>query len=284
MQAPIIFTRIFQENQWLKRVIKTHQIDAVISDNRLGLYHTTTPCIYITHQLTIKTGNRLTEWLAKKMHYFFINKYSACWVPDNEAAPTLAGELSHPKKLPQVPVFYIGPLSRFEKIAAEKKYDCLALISGPEPQRSIFEKIVLEQLRNFTGKSLLIRGLPENETALPEINSHTEIINHLTSASLNIAIEQSECIICRSGYTSVMDLVLLQKKAMLVATPAQTEQEYLAGYLQQQHIFPAMEQDCFNLNKAIEQYSNFTFTQPVIKRGQYKAVIQNWVSKLTQWE
>jgi hypothetical protein len=116
LQAPIIFTRIYQEKQWLKRAISTLQIDAVISDNRFGLYHSTTPCIYITHQLMIKTGNRFTEWLAKKIHYFFINKYTACWVPDNEHAPTLAGELSHPKTLPLVPVKYLGPLSRFEKI------------------------------------------------------------------------------------------------------------------------------------------------------------------------
>lgn len=280
MQAPFIFTRIYQENQWLKRIIKTQRIDAVISDNRFGLYHTTTPCIYITHQLTIKTGNRFTEWLTKKLHYFFIDKYDACWVPDNEHAPTLAGELSHPKTLPRVPVLYMGPLSRFKKITAVKQYDCLALISGPEPQRSIFENIILKQLQNFTGKTLLIRGLPENETALPEVNSCTTIKNHLTAADLNIAIEQAACIICRSGYTSVMDLVLLQKKALLVATPAQTEQEYLAAYLQQQHLFPLMEQDCFNLNKAVELCGNFTFTQPVFNNEQYKKIIQDWVSGL----
>jgi uncharacterized protein (TIGR00661 family) len=281
LQAPIIFTRIYQENQWLKRVIKSHQIDAVISDNRFGLYHTTTPCIYITHQLTIKTGNRFTEWLAKKMHYFFINKFIACWVPDNEFTPTLAGELSHPKTLPSVPVIYMGPLSRFEKKIAVSQYDCLALISGPEPQRSIFENIILKHLKHFTGKTLLIRGLPENDTTLPEVNSNTTIKNHLTAAELNAAIEQSECIICRSGYTSVMDLVLLQKKALLVATPAQTEQEYLATYLQQQHIFPAMQQEYFNLNKAVEECSNFIFKQPVINSGQYKKIIQDWVSTLS---
>ena len=284
LQSPVILWRINREQQWLKQAVKTYQIDAIISDNRFGLYHTITPSIYITHQLTIKTGNRFTEWLAKKIHYFFINKYGACWVPDNEHSPTLAGELSHPKTLPLVPVVYIGPLTRFEKISVEREYDCMALISGPEPQRSIFEKIILEQLGYFNGKTLLIRGLPENEIALPEVNSNTTIKNHLKAADLNIAIEQSECIICRSGYTSVMDLVLLQKKAMLVATPAQTEQEYLATYLQQNHIFPSINQEQFNIKTAVEQCSNFTFTQPAFSKGQYKVVIQQWVSKITQPE
>lgn len=282
LQAPAIFIRIFQENRWLKKAIHMHRIDAVISDNRFGLYHATTPCVYITHQLTIKTGNRFTEWLAKKIHYYFINKYAACWVPDNAQGPALAGELSHPKILPQTQVSYLGPLSRFEKITADKKYNCTVLISGPEPQRSIFENIMLQQAKNFTGKILLVRGLPENKNIPPAENSNITIVNHLSAAALNTAIQQSDYIICRSGYTSIMDLVLLQQKALLVATPAQTEQEYLAAYLQQQHIFPCMEQQNFNLFKAVELCSSFRFTQPAFNGSLYKKLIQEWVMQINQ--
>ena len=103
LQLPKILYRIYAENRWLKKAVKEHSIHAVISDNRMGLFHKTIPCIYITHQLTIKTGNRFTESIAQKIHYHYINKFSACWVPDAEGSLNLAGALSHPAKLPKVP-------------------------------------------------------------------------------------------------------------------------------------------------------------------------------------
>lgn len=124
------------------------------------MYNSVIPCIYITHQLNIKTNNRLTEWLAKKIHYFFINKYNECWVPDTAGEINLAGELSHPRQLPKVPVKYIGPLSRFEKTVVENKYDLAVIISGPEPQRTIFEELLLAELKNYEEKVLFVRGLP----------------------------------------------------------------------------------------------------------------------------
>lgn len=160
LQFPGLLRSVFAEHLWLKKIIKAYNINLVISDNRLGLFHKKIPCIYITHQLQIKTGHLFTEWLAQKLHYFFINKYTNCWVPDNKDNNNLAGALSHPKKLPAAIVKYIGPLSRFEKKTTSKKYDLLVLISGPEPQRSIFETILLDQLKNFSGNTLLVRGLP----------------------------------------------------------------------------------------------------------------------------
>jgi UDP:flavonoid glycosyltransferase YjiC (YdhE family) len=101
LQLPKIVYRIYAENLWLKRIVKQNKIDVVIADNRMGLYHKKIPCIYITHQLSIKTGNRFTESVAQKIHYHFINKFCACWVPDAEGALNLAGELSHPVTMPK---------------------------------------------------------------------------------------------------------------------------------------------------------------------------------------
>ncbi|MEI8058781.1 MAG: glycosyltransferase, partial [Ferruginibacter sp.] len=244
--------------------------------------HTTIPCVYITHQLTIKTTNRFTEWLAKKIHYFFINKFLFCWVPDNESSNNLAGALSHPYQLPLIPIIYIGPLSRFVKFSVEKKYDCIALVSGPEPQRTIFENILLRELNLFEGKSLLIRGLPEKDEKVTIVNKRVEIINHLTATALNKAMLQADLIVCRSGYTSVIDLVQLQKKAVLVATPGQTEQEYLAAYLQQQHFFPSISQNRFTLNKAFDMINDFTFVNIDINTEVYKTVLHKFVSFIKQ--
>jgi uncharacterized protein (TIGR00661 family) len=282
LQIPKIISRIYHEHRWIEKAIKAYRIDAVISDNRLGLYQNTIPCIYITHQLKIKTGNRFTEWLAKKIHHFFINKYSSCWVPDNEFNPSLAGELSHPKKMPRIPTVYLGPLSRFKKYDEKKKYDCIALVSGPEPQRSVFEKMLISELKIFAGKHLLVRGLPGNEEEQFTEENGVEIKNHLTATALNSAILQSDIVICRSGYTSVMDLVQLQKKAVLVATPGQTEQEYLAAYLLQQSVFPAISQKAFSLKNAVEASNNFSYANLDMNTDQYKAVVQQFAALLMQ--
>ena len=122
-QLPKIMYRIYAENRWLKKAIKEYRVDGVISDNRMGLHNKQIPCVYITHQLTIKTGSLFTESLAQKIHYHYINKFKACWVPDAEGVVNLAGELSHPATLPKMPVKYLGSLSRFEKAAVENQYD-----------------------------------------------------------------------------------------------------------------------------------------------------------------
>ena len=273
-QLPKLFRRIYYEHKWLKKIIKENNIGMVISDNRLGMYNSTITCIYITHQLKIKTGNRFTEQLAQKIHYFFINKYAACWVPDNKAANNLAGDLSHPKCLPKTPVKYLGPLSRFEKTTVKKKYDYLVLISGPEPQRTIFEELMLEELKKISGKIMLVRGLPEDDKPLIQNNDKIEIHNHLAAAALNRAILQSGIVICRSGYTSIMDLIKLDQKAILIPTPGQTEQEYLAAYLMQQKIFFSAPQNNFSLPAALNAITDFPFTTIDAKYNDYKEVLK----------
>jgi uncharacterized protein (TIGR00661 family) len=276
LQLPKIISAIYYEHQWLKKAVRENNIDIVLSDNRFGLFHSSTPSIYITHQLLIKTGNRFTEKIAQHIHYYFIKKHTFCWVPDLEGKNNLAGELSHPKKSIDR-IKYIGALSRFEKKnIAEKKYDLLILLSGPEPQRSIFEKLLLDQLQTFHGTILFVRGLPGKD--LNNIQQQNIIIkDHLSASELNEAIQQSKVVISRSGYTTIMDLVKLQQKAILVPTPGQTEQEYLAQHLAQQKIFYTIEQDKFMLNKALREVENFSFNIPLLDMQQYKNVVSELI-------
>ena len=279
-QFPKLIYRIYAEKRWLKKVVHQYKIDAVIADNRMGLSHPKIPCIYITQQLKIKTGNRFTESFAQKVHYRFINKFTACWVPDAAGEKNLAGELSHSVVLPKVPVKYLGPLSRFEKTTVENKYDLCIVLSGPEPQRSIFEALVLKDIKDFKGSIFLVRGLP-GKTSIPELNNPAiEIKNHLPAAELNIVLQQSKIIICRSGYSSVMDLVKLQKKAILVPTPGQTEQEYLAGYLQDQKLFFCVEQKHFSLPAILKAASGFQFTEINFSQNEYEPVVEGFVKGL----
>lgn len=279
LQTPKLLKCVYREHRWIKKITKLHKIDMILSDNRLGLFSTTVPCVYMTHQLKIKTGYKFTEWLLQKVHFFFINKYNACWVPDSREAENLAGELSHPKKLPKIPVSYIGPLSRLKmnEAAVQKVYDCMAIISGPEPQRSILEKIFLKEFNTFNSNALLVRGLPEEEQ-LPVIkNSKIEIKNHLCSKAMATAIQQSKMVICRSGYTSVMDLIKLQQKAILVPTPGQTEQEYLAAYLMDKKMFLSSGQDNFSLQTVLNKAISFDFKNDISIQENYKNVIREFI-------
>lgn len=270
-QIPSIVATIYYEHRWLKKIVKENNIDLIISDNRFGLYHASIPSVYITHQLLIKTGNVVTEKLAQKIHFYFIKKYTECWVPDFAGSNNLTGALAHPKKYPGN-IKYIGALSRFEKKIVEKKYELLILISGPEPQRGIFEKLVIDQLSVFSGIVLLVRGLPGDDIDSQQKN--LIIKNHLPANELSEAIQQAKLVIARSGYTTIMDLVKLQQKAVLVATPGQTEQEYLAQYLATKKIFYTIEQDKFELEEVLQQTKNNDLTIPSIDMQLYKKMIR----------
>jgi uncharacterized protein (TIGR00661 family) len=280
LQTPGIILSIYKEHQWLKKVVKKFSIDAVISDNRFGLYHSSIPSVYITHQLSIKTGNKFSEKLAASTHYWFIKKYTQCWVPDFEGENNIAGRLSHPEKTPDN-ITYIGGLSRFEKMQEiEIKYDLLILLSGPEPQRNILENLLLLQLKQFSGKVLLVRGQPaeiENSFKQNDTTDKIQIKNHLNAEDLNLVIQQAEIVICRAGYTTVMDLIKLQKRAILVPTPGQTEQEYLADYLKKQNLFYSVAQDKFLLTTVLEKAVAFPFLFKEYNMEQYKKVVYDFL-------
>ena len=236
-QIPKILKAIKQEHTWLKQIIKEYAIDIVISDNRYGLYNSRIKSIFITHQLAIETENAFTNWLVQKLNYRQINKFDECWIPDEEAPFDFAGKLSHPKEMPVVPTKYIGILSRFKKETAEKNIDLLVLISGPEPQRTALENLMLLQMTKFFLKMVLVRGLPGASNKIINTNKDLQIFDHLPATELNKLIQSSKIVIARSGYSTIMDLNALQQKAILIPTPGQTEQEYLAEYLAEKKIF-----------------------------------------------
>lgn len=233
---PAIFSGIIRERKWLNRLLKKEHFDRVISDNRFGLWHSKTNCVYMTHQLMIKMprGLQWTEAIVWLGHRLFINQFDECWIPDHVGKDNLSGDLSHKYPLPKQARF-IGPLSRFSttnRVVPENPSPIIALISGPEPQRTLFEQEVLKWLMNQDQKALLIRGLPASSETI-SAEDHVTLLNHLTTEKLAGALLHSKIIICRSGYSTLMDLDALGvlHKATISPTPGQTEQEYLASYL-----------------------------------------------------
>lgn len=279
LQFPKVIKAVKQEHKWLIQLLKTQHFDAVISDNRYGFYTSKTKTVFITHQLQIKTSMGIAKNFIRKLTYKFINRFNECWVPDFENDLNIAGTLSHPKTLPSIPVKYLGPFSRFQKSNPQIFfYKYLVIISGPEPQRTIFEQKILNLLDLSNEKFLIVSGKPENATSINEGKNY-KAYNHLNTQQLAEAFNQCKYVISRCGYTSVMEILALQKKSILIPTPGQTEQEYLAKHLMKQKwCYTFLQQEDFVKNLKWADAFNYCF--PDINSTNYKTIIEEFISGL----
>ncbi|MCX6322796.1 MAG: glycosyltransferase [Sphingobacteriales bacterium] len=278
-QIPRIKSTIKQEKKWLSNFLQKENFDAIISDNRYGFYDTSIPSIIITHQLCIQTGWSFSNYLLQKFHYRLINKFTSCWVPDLPKEPSLAGKLSHPVQMPGIPVSYLGPLTRFSKKENFSKYRLCILLSGPEPQRTIFEEQLIEQLKRVSFSVMLIRGLPGSDTLLNGLPENIIQFNHLRSEDLQKIVAGSEYVLARSGYSSIMDLLSMGSKCIFVPTPGQTEQQYLARHLANAGYAFSCLQKNFSLETALTQATAFKYGKPP-KMVMNEMMIEEWVKGL----
>lgn len=259
-QLPRFIQQTQQEQQWLLEQQKAHQFHAVISDNRFGMYHANIPSIFITHQLGLKTG--LGSWVdgqVQKVKYNKLKRFTTCWVPDVRENDNLAGALSHPSRMPDIPVEYIGWLSGVDQTdLKEKENHLLILLSGPEPSRTQLEIQLKNELKDYAYPVSFVRGLPQHNDN-PLRKGNVTFYNSVSREQLSALTSEADCVICRSGYSSVMDMVHLRKKAVFIPTPGQPEQEYLARHLLDSKIAPFLIQKDFNVAEALKLRSQFPY-------------------------
>jgi hypothetical protein len=293
---PKILIRIKREKAWLSRFLALEEPDLVISDNRYGLAQPGVFCIFVTHQLRIRTSfGRLADALLQRINYRLIRHFSRCWVPDMETGDGLAGALSHPAQLPGITTKYIGWLSRFGKISQLDKRasrdpndgdaddnrgndgdpndgdaedidregdgpELLILLSGPEPQRTLLETSIMAQASGggmpgscseHPCRMVLVRGLPAGGRALRNIPPGLTAYDHLPAAELETLMRNAGLIVARSGYSTVMDLARLGKRALLIPTPGQPEQEYLGAFLAGKGLAFCVKQSAFSLRQSL---------------------------------
>jgi len=248
-QLPKLITAVRAERKIVRKWVTELQLDGIISDNRLGIHSAKVPSVFITHQLNVLTGN--TSWLSTKMHHYFIKKFAECWVPDNAKKPNLSGKLGHLKDNSTLNIKYLGPLSRFRKKPTEKIYDLMVVLSGPEPQRTLLETKLKDELQHYDGSIIFIRGVVEPEQQITREGKLT-YYNFMTSDQLEWTFNQSKMVVSRSGYTTIMDLAKLGKKAFFIPTPGQYEQEYLAKKLKKKGLVPYCKQDDFRVERLLE--------------------------------
>ena len=247
-QFPRMLASVFTEHRMLAQIIQRYKVDIVISDNRYGLFSRRAYTIFVTHQLSpvMPVLLKWTEYPIYRIIKTIIGRYNECWIPDfADSGDNLTGKLSHRFKLPSNARF-IGILSRFTKGSDEKDehagYDMVVVLSGPEPQVSIFEKMILVQLYKKSVKTLIINGMrvPSTNTVT---SSDITVVSHLREEEFRKVLIQAGEIVCRSGYSGIMDLVALGRSALLVPTPGQSEQQYLAKYLCERKLFDWIKQD-----------------------------------------
>jgi uncharacterized protein (TIGR00661 family) len=257
-QLPKFFLTIRKEHEQIEQIVIDNSIDLIISDNRYGCWSANRTSIFITHQSSILMPKRfgLLAPLVRRFNRKFMSRFEQCWVPDFSGGNNLTGQLnSYARK--RMNIFkFIGPLSRFEasKRKRDKLYDVTVILSGPEPQRTLLEKIIRVQLEATDLHYCIVRGVlnPASRSIAPNI------YDNLTSARLQEVIESSDVIIARSGYSTVMDMAALRRKVIFIPTPGQTEQEYLAKTLYEKRIAFYAEQKKFDLQHALNESRNFT--------------------------
>ena len=261
--SPLLLYEVFTEHFRLGTIIRQLQPDIVISDNRYGLWNRKVRSILVSHQLSIRLPQfaRFLEYPVYHVLRMFIGKFDQCWIPDFPEENNLSGNLSHHYPLPGNAVF-IGVISRFSgSYQASEARDVtppelLILLSGPEPQRSILQKIVLKQVLSLKTRCVILQGLP-GKSRRTDLSPTVTMYNHLPSAELKHLLLSAGCVICRAGYTGIMDLAIMQKKALIIPTPGQTEQEYLAEYLSDRAIFLTCKQDDLDIESALEDLNAF---------------------------
>lgn len=282
VQLPRILYAVRAEYSATAQLVRKYQLDGIISDNRYGCFCAGVPSVLLTHQLYLKVPAPSLEWMANRVLRLALRKFDQIWVPDiAEKNGSLSGELSHGEKPVHRAVSYIGPLSRMQPAREEDfSYDVAIVLSGPEPQRTVLEQKLLEQALEMPYNCILVQGKTAEKQHYFAAD-HVEVVSFLTAGDLQEVLNASRYVVCRSGYSSLMDLAVLGKKALLIPTPGQTEQEYLARYFANENIFPCQQQDRIQLEAGLELLESYNGLVPEhFSTNAFEPLLQNWVAQL----
>lgn len=245
---------IAREHRVAEEIIRENDIELVIADNRYGCWSKRVKSIFISHQLNLIMPSG-TKWMGSFINFFhkrLIRKFNAVWVPDMPNH-VMSGELT----TTNLNAEFVGLLSRLERRDELTRYRLAVVLSGPEPQRTLLEKNILPQVMMLNVPTVFVRGMVNEKMGQSEIDN-VRIYNYLTSDKLQQVMNQAEIIVSRSGYSTLMDLAVLRKKAVLIPTPGQPEQEYLAAKFMNQRVAFAVDQEKLELEDALELSAEYT--------------------------
>ena len=282
-QLPKIALAIRAERHWLRELVKQEApIHGVISDNRYGLYHPDVPCVILTHQLNIRSGmGRLADAAVRARHDRMLARFAETWIVD-DVDINLAGNLSRRESMPQN-ARHIGLLSQCatssSSLPTPAAKHILILLSGPEPQRTILSGLLWEQALRLTEPVVFVEG---NRSVSRSAPPHIRHIPIAARSDVPALIASARLVVCRSGYSTLMDLAALNAPAILIPTPGQTEQEYLAGHAQRKNWVISAQQKAFSLRGMLDAAAGSSFRPMAAPEAflQYRDVLDEWAAAL----
>ncbi len=275
---PLFVKRIQEGLTKVTKMVKKDHYDLIFSDGRYDIYNTKIPSFFISHQIRIMNPLRITffEWGSELFNKFFFKRFCGVLVPDNRYND-FSGDLSHNLKIiDEEKLFYVGVLSDFKKKDSVKDIDYFISLSGPEPQRTILEKKILSQITDITGKIVITLGKTEEQKEI--LQDNIQIYSFLTKENREILMNKAKMVISRSGYSTIMDLAILGTKALMIPTPGQIEQEYLASYLERQEIFYSINQQNLQLKRNTEKAKK---TKGIDRKHSVEKTIENIMEVIT---
>lgn len=252
-QLPFIFKKIHEEHLICKKIVADYSPDIIFSDNCFGVYHKKVPSFFLSHQISFAMPNffKFLKFLPRYFNKYYHKKFDRIFIPDfcEKDQGLLSGELSQHSKT-ENRYLYSGILSSIKKQKTAEDIDILISLSGPEPQRTILEKLIMAQTENLSGNVVIVLGKSEKIEPI-FMSSKLKIYSHLPRQDFENIFNRAQLIISRPGYSTIMELVELGKKALLIPTPGQTEQVYLAQWVRDKKWFFCVDQNKLDLVRDI---------------------------------
>jgi UDP:flavonoid glycosyltransferase YjiC (YdhE family) len=255
--APTMLRAIAREARNVKALLRERTFDLILSDNRFNVRSPRIPSFVISHQLRFMTPPG-TAWLEPVTEYFnyrYLKPFDGIIVPDmGDEQANLTGRLAHQVRwLARTgKVYYAGILSSASRVDTAEDVDVFISISGPEPQRTELERIILEHIPDVDGGRVVITlGQPEIKE-VRQLTDRVTVHGYLDRAGQQEMLNRAKLVVCRSGYTTIMELAELGKKALLIPTPGQTEQEYLGRFYAERGYFHSVSQYSLDLARDLE--------------------------------
>ncbi|MDE2053533.1 MAG: hypothetical protein KGI62_02475 [Xanthomonadaceae bacterium] len=253
---PWVLASYRSEHHLAERLVVERHFDCVVSDSRLGLWSRAVPsyCIFHSIHQRVPFFSSFTEWFVEWGQRHLLRGFSKILIPDVAEAGGLSGWLGHD------PVFdwgegrlvYIGPLSSAPRIDVEQDIDVFFSVSGIEPQRGLLESLVLQALPKLSGKIVVTLGRPRDEGRSRVVAGAT-VYSYLDRQRQAEMLNRAKLVVTRSGYTTLMELAGLGRKALFVATPGQSEQEYLAKFHRERGCVWSVEQKHLDIPRDLER-------------------------------
>lgn len=254
-QLPHLIRTIRAERGITQTLVAEQGFTHIISDNRYGVYAPDRPSAWIGHQLALLPPNGLRGFhrLAYALHVRILRPFSQLWIPDDPDFP-LAGDLVHRFPLPEQARFlgWHSRLQRPQTSVETPNLPPIAVLSGPEPQRTLLENELIEKAPTLPQGLWIVRGLPAEKDE--RRTDFLRLIPYWDAADLAKHLPRAQAVLARSGYSSLMDFATLRlPHLVLIPTPGQTEQLHLAENLARQHRCARGEQSRLDLPKLLAE-------------------------------